>query len=191
MRLLCTGIAEEEFSSFSEATRYIVGLTKEVWLIYYKKHAGRPRIPYDDAVEEALCFGWIDSIVQKIDDERYAQSPPRKNNSKRSESNKRRRRGLLKAGKMAQAGLAKIGDGVLGVDEGPRPGAKPKEIVIPHYLKEALRANEQAWNFNNLAPSYRRQFIGWVTAAKKEETRNRRTKEAVELLTRNKKLGMK
>src|SRR5918999_6552667 len=78
---------------------------KEVWLIYYKKHTNQPRIPYDDAVEEALCFGWIDSIVQKIDEERYAQKfTPRRNSSNWSESNRRRLRGLLKAGKMTPAG---------------------------------------------------------------------------------------
>lgn len=166
---------------------------KEVWLIYYKKHTNQLRIPYDDAVEEALCFGWIDSIVQKIDNERYAQKfTPRKNNSKWSELNKRRIRNLLKAGKMTQAGLAKIGDGVLEAGERSKPESKAKELVIPEYLKEALRANEKAWeNFNNLASSYRRQYIGWITTAKKEETRNKRIREAIELLARNEKLGMK
>ena len=166
---------------------------KEVWLIYYKKHTNQLRIPYDDAVEEALCFGWIDSIVQKIDDDRYAQKfTPRKNNSKWSELNKRRIRDLVKAGKMTRAGLAKIGDGVLEAEERPKPPSKTKELVIPEYLAAALRANEKAWkNFNNLAPSYRRLYIGWITNAKREETRNKRIREAIELLARNEKLGMK
>jgi uncharacterized protein YdeI (YjbR/CyaY-like superfamily) len=166
---------------------------KEVWLIYYKRHTNQLRIPYDDAVEEALCFGWIDSIVQKIDDEKYAQKfTPRKNKSKWSELNKRRIRDLVKAGKMTGAGLAKLGDGVLEAEERSKTLSKTKEPVIPEYLEEALRANEKAWeNFNNLAPSYRRQYIGWITTAKKEETRNNRMKEAIELLARNEKLGMK
>lgn len=166
---------------------------KEVWLVYYKKHTNRPRIPYDDAVEEALCFGWIDSNVQKIDDERYAQKfTPRKNDSKWSESNKRRIRKLLKEGKVTRAGLAKIGDGVLEAEESAKSAPRTKELVMPSYLREALRADKKAWeNFNNLAPSYRRLYVGWIAAAKKEETRNRRIREAVELLARNEKLGMK
>jgi uncharacterized protein YdeI (YjbR/CyaY-like superfamily) len=166
---------------------------KEVWLIYYKKHTNQPRIPYEDAVEEALCFGWIDSIVQKIDDERYAQKfTPRKNSSKWSESNKRRIRKLLKEGKMTRAGLAKIGDGVLEAEEESKSARKIKELVIPSYLSEALRANKKAWeNFNNLAPSYRRQYVGWIANAKREETRKQRIREAIELLARNEKLGMR
>lgn len=166
---------------------------KEVWLIYYKKHTNRPRIPYDDAVEEALCFGWIDSIVQKIDDERYAQKfTPRKNSSNWSELNKRRIRKLLKEGRMTQAGRVKIGVGVLEAEERSKSERKTKELVIPSYLSEALRENKKAWeNFNNLAPSYRRQYVGWIANAKKEETRKRRIREAIELLARNEKLGMK
>src|SRR5438105_963393 len=166
---------------------------KEVWLIYYKKHTNQPRIPYEDAVEEALCFGWIDSIVQKIDDERYAQKfTPRKSSSQWSELNKRRVRKLLKEGKMTQAGLAKIGAGVLEAEERTKPARKSKELVIPSYLSEALRANKKAWeNFNNLSPSYRRQYVGWVATAKKEETRKKHIREAIKLLARNEKLGMK
>jgi len=64
---------------------------KEIWLIYYKKHTGKPRIPYDDAVEEALCFGWIDSIIKRIDEKKYAQKfSPRKQNSVWSDLNKKR-----------------------------------------------------------------------------------------------------
>ena len=166
---------------------------KEVWLVYYKKHTNQPRIPYDDAVEEALCFGWIDSIVQKIDDERYAQKfTPRRSGSKWSESNKRRVRKLLKEGKMNRAGLAKIGEGVLAAEEGAKSARKTKELVITSYLSEALRGNKKAWeNFNDLAPSYRRQYVGWIATAKKEETRKKHIREAIKLLARNEKLGMK
>jgi uncharacterized protein YdeI (YjbR/CyaY-like superfamily) len=166
---------------------------KEVWLIYYKKHTGHPRIPYDDAVEEALCFGWIDSIAKRIDDERYAQKfTPRRNITNWSEPNKRRIKKLLIEGKVARAGLAKIGDGVLESENELESGQGTKELVIPPYLSKALRANGKAWkNFNDLAPSYRRQYVGWIVAAKKEETRNKRIREAIELLSRNERLGMK
>ena len=93
---------------------------------------------------------------------------------------------------MTQAGLTKVGDGVLEAEERSKVEAKKKELVIPEYLKEAFRGNEMAWeNFNNLAPSYRRHYVGWITMAKKEETRQKRMREAVELLARNEKLGMK
>ena len=166
---------------------------KEVWLIYFKKHTNRRRIPYDDAVEEALCFGWIDSIVQRIDDERFAQKfTPRRNRSKWSELNKKRIRKLLKEGKMTRAGLEKIGDDVWEVKERSESERKSKELVIPSYLSKALRANEVAWkNFNNLAPSYRKQYVGWIVSAKKEETRKKRIREAIERLAKSEKLGLK
>src|SRR6059058_4752700 len=81
----------------------------EIWLIYYKKHTGQPRIPYNDAVEEALCYGWIDSIVQRVDDARTVQRfSPRRPKSFLSETNKERVRRLLKAKKMTRVGLEKI-----------------------------------------------------------------------------------
>src|SRR5947209_19674397 len=82
---------------------------KEVWLVYYKKHTGQPRIPYDDAVEEALCFGWIDSIVKRIDGEKFAQKfTPRQDCTRWSALNRRRVRKLIQAGRMTEAGLTKI-----------------------------------------------------------------------------------
>src|SRR5512132_3621352 len=81
----------------------------EIWLVYYKKQSGRPRIPYDHAVEEAICFGWIDSIVKRLDDERFAQKfTPRRDSTRWSALNKRRLRKLIREGRMTEAGLAKI-----------------------------------------------------------------------------------
>ncbi len=84
---------------------------KEIWLIYYKKTTGKPTISYNDAVEEALCFGWIDSIEKGIDRETFAgRFTPRKEKSNLSESNKERIKKLIKEGKMTKAGLEKIKD---------------------------------------------------------------------------------
>ena len=229
----------------------------EVWLIYYKKHTGRPRIPYDEAVEEALCFGWIDSIVKKMDDETFAQKfTPRRDYSKWSEPNKRRLRKLIREGRMTEAGLAKIDLAKLGKEAPAKRGrSKSSEVDIPRFVKQALMANPKAWenfqklspshrtgtiqsimdakkeetrgrrlqetvarlekrtgdpddipgfvkqalmanakawqNFRNLAPSYRRHYIGWITHAAKEETRERRLREAIALLEQNQKLGLK
>ena len=165
---------------------------KEVWLIYFKRHTGKSRIPYDDAVEEALCFGWIDSIVQKIDNEKFAQKfTPRKGKSKWSELNKRRARKMIKEGKMTKAGLAKIRE-AKNSGEWLKTASVKKELVIPSYIRKALATNKKALdNFNSLANSYKRNFIGWITSAKREETRRRRLMEAIRLLEQNKKLGMK
>ena len=165
----------------------------EVWLVYYKKHTGKPRIPYDDAVEEALCFGWIDSIVKRIDDETYAQKfTPRTNNSKWSDLNVRRAKKLIKDGRMTEAGLAKIDPEILRRKSKSKPRSKKDRLIVPAFIRQALMATWKAWeNFNNLAPSYRRHYIGWISDAKREETRRRRLKEAVALLARGEKLGLK
>jgi len=167
-------------------------IKKEVWLIYYKKQTGKPSIPYDDSVEEALCFGWIDSIIKKIDDEKFARKfTPRKAKSRWSEANKKRARKMIREGKMTEEGLAKIREAEKSA-EWFRTSPVRKELVIPPYMKAALAKNKKALeNFNNLAKSYKRQYVGWITSAKREETRKRRLAEAIRLLEKSQKLGMK
>lgn len=165
---------------------------KEVWLIFYKKRTGKPSIPYDDAVEEALCLGWIDSIIKRIDDEKYARKfTPRKPDSKWSELNKKRVKKMIREGQMTEVGLALI-DAAKKSGKWEQDISHPKEFAIPPEVIQAISANKKAWeNFNNLAPSYKKQYIGWITTAKKEETKERRLKEAVEILAQGKKLGLK
>lgn len=164
---------------------------REVWLVYYKKHTGRPRVPYDDAVEEALCFGWIDSVVRRLDDDSYLQKfTPRRGKSNWCESNVRRARRLIAEGRMTKAGLDAIAEGALDTEFAPKP--KSKEVEVPRFVSDALKKTPRAFeNFNALAPSYRREYVGWITQAKREETRERRLAEAARLLSENKKLGMK
>jgi uncharacterized protein YdeI (YjbR/CyaY-like superfamily) len=158
----------------------------EVWLVYYKKHTGRPRISYDEAVEEALCFGWIDSIGKRIDDERFAQKfTPRRDCTNWSVLNKRRMRKLIREGRMTEAGLAKIDLATLG--EEAQAKQSKGDLDIPRFVKQALMANAKAWeNFRNLTPSRRRAYVQLITDAKKEETRERRLREAVSLLEQSK-----
>ena len=165
---------------------------KEIWLIYYKKHTGKPSILYDDSVEEALCFGWVDSIIKRIDDEKFARKfTPRKAKSRWSEENKKRARKMIKEGKMTEAGLARIGEAKESGEWFKITPAR-KELVIPPYLKAALAKNKKALeNFSNLTESYKRQYVGWITSAKREETRKRRLAEAIRLLEKSEKLGMK
>jgi len=162
---------------------------REVWLVYYKKHTARPRIPYDDAVEEALCFGWIDSTVRRVDDDSYLRKfTPRRDKSNWCESNVKRARKLIDEGRMTKAGLDAIAEGALDRKFAP----KPKDVEVPRFVSDALKKTPRAFeNFNALAPSYRREYVGWITQAKREETRERRLAEAARLLSENKKLGMK
>jgi len=154
----------------------------EVWLIFYKKHTGRPRISYDHAVEEALCFGWIDSIVKRMDDEKFAQKfTPRRDGSRWSALNERRVRRLIREGRMTEAGLAKVDLATLGEEPRTKPGEG--DVDIPRFVEQALMANAKAWkNFRGLTPSRRRAYIRLITDAKKEETRERRLREAISLL---------
>jgi len=161
---------------------------REVWLVYYKKHTGKPTVSYNDAVEEALCFGWIDSTVKRIDEEKYAQKfTPRKKNSKWSDWNKKRIKKLLAEGTMAPAGLKAIEN----VDLTIEPKSEQKELVIPDYIIEGLASNNKAFEFfSNLSPSRKRMFVGWIDSAKKEETRQRRLLETIRLCSENKLLPM-
>ena len=164
----------------------------EVWLIFYKKHTGKPCVSYGDAVDEALCFGWIDRIVKRVDDERYLRKfTPRKRGSVWSEVTKRRVRQLIREGRMVEAGLAIVREAKES-GEWYRRRVKEKELVIPAFFEEALATNKKALeNFNELAPSYRRNMVGWVLSAKREETRKRRLAEVIVVLERGEKLGLK
>jgi uncharacterized protein YdeI (YjbR/CyaY-like superfamily) len=181
-------IDREEWGAWLEKNHDV---EKEIWLVYFKRHTGKPRIPYDDAVEEALCYGWIDTTVKRLDDKRYMQKyTPRKADSVWSEANKARARKMIKEGRMTEAGLAKIREAKQrGEWQRSRPVTLPDEI--PPDLKQALAADKKAEaNFENLAPSYRKQFIGWIASAKREETRQKRIKKTVRMAAANEKPGM-
>lgn len=164
-------------------------------MIFYKKHTGKENISYSEAVEEAICFGWIDSIVKRIDDEKYSRKfTPRINTTNWSDINKERARKMLAQGKMTDSGLKKIDvytkTGKL--DWGKPPATKNETMKVPDFIKSFLRQNEPAWkNFNKLAPSHIRNYTLWITSAKKEETKIKRLHEAAELLKEDKKPGMK
>lgn len=155
--------------------------------MFHKRHTGVTSINYDDAVEEALCFGWIDSIIRRLDDARYARKfTPRKADSKWSTANRRRYADLESRGLLAAPGLKRPPTSRSG--DAPRPPVS----VIPSYITEALKTNPRAWQyFEQLAPSYRRAYVGWIESAKREETKEKRLREVVNLLAAGKKLGLK
>ena len=166
--------------------------TDGIWLVLYKKETGRPTLEYEEAVEEALCFGWIDSIIKRIDDDKYCRKfTPRKNDSKWSSTNKKRAEKTIKEGRMTEFGLARI-------EAAKRSGSwamDPRPVIssdIPQDLSGALARNRKAKDFfEMLAPTYRKHFIGWIVTAKRPETRAKRLKESLALLAQGEKLGLK
>ena len=165
----------------------------ELWLVYYKAHTGQPSIPYEDSVEEALCFGWIDSLIKKLDEDRYARKfTPRRNGSNWSDSNLRRVRKMIEAERMTDAGMA-----VIEFDLDTKPASASKTVSRPEptlssHLLTQLKSNPEAWaNFDRLPPSHKRNYIGWIMSAKKEETQLKRLQEAMDLLAQGKRLGLK
>jgi len=163
-----------------------------IWLVFHKKGAERPLLDYEECVEEALCFGWIDSIIKRIDDNKYCRKfTPRKEDSRWSSTNKKRVEKVLREGRMTEFGLAKI-------EAAKRTGrweTDPRSVIdlrAPRDLSEALARNRKARDFfEMLAPTYQRQFIGWIVTAKKPETRARRLNETLALLQRGEKIGLK
>jgi uncharacterized protein YdeI (YjbR/CyaY-like superfamily) len=157
-----------------------------IWLIRHKRHTGVASMPYDDLINEALCFGWVDSLVKRLDDSCYAiKVTPRKPTSKWSDINRKRWKQLQAAGLLAAPGLA-------AAPTAKTYAPRPQIPELPPYFAKALKTNPKAWrNFQALAPTYRRNFVVWVHLAKRPETRERRIRESIELLSAGKKLGLK
>ena len=165
--------------------------SKGVWLTFFRKHTGAEGINYEEAVEEALCFGWIDSMIKRIDDDKYVRKfTPRSNHENWSALNIRRAKKMIKAGKMTPVGLEKFKT-VLHKKAAIKKAKRP-QVVLREYIRAALLANRPAWdNFNALAKSYQGQYIFWIDSAKKEDTRKHRLTESIELLIKNQRLGLR
>jgi len=154
---------------------------KEIWLVYFKKHSKKPRIPYNDAVEEAICFGWIDSTVKRIDEDSTAQRfTPRRKNSLFSEMNKERARRLIQSGKMTNAGLEKINEKL---DE---------KFIVPKDILKELKKDAVVWkNFKKFPLSYKRIRIGFVEDARKRPDEfNKRLRYFIKMTGKNSQFGM-
>lgn len=165
-----------------------------VWLVFPRKHSGEASICYEDAVEEALCFGWIDSTVRKLDDDRYARRfTPRKPGSVWSDLNKTRADKVISEGRMTEAGLRLVRHAKAS-GEWDRISGRERidEETPPPELLEALRGSPSAEAFFEALPrSCRKQYIIWIAVAKRPETRQRRAQEAMRLLERGERLGLK
>ena len=143
-------------------------------------------MPYEDVVCEALCFGWVDSLIKRLDDDRYAiKITPRTPTSKWSEPNRKRWKRLEAAGRLAAPGVA-------AAPTANRYAPRPRIPELPAYIAKAFQANRKAWqHFQALAPTHRRDFVVWIHMAKRPETRERRIRESVRLLAAGAKLGLK
>ncbi len=149
------------------------------WVQLYKKHMNRG-LAYADAVEEALCFGWVDGQLRRIDGRRHMlRFTPRRPNSIWARSNITRVKKLMKAKKMTAAGLKLFRTARRERNTAP-DASVPRSLSLPHDLRQALVERRIAWqHWQNRPPSARRIAIWWVRSAKKPETRRRRVRNIV------------
>jgi uncharacterized protein YdeI (YjbR/CyaY-like superfamily) len=153
---------------------------KEIWLVYPKKATGKPRIEYNDAVEEALCFGWIDSIIKTLDDERTVQRfSPRKPKSSYSQANIERLRNLVAKKKVIKEVTETLGD------------ILEEEFIFPPDIMKAIQANKEAWkNHQKFSDSYKRIRIAFIDGARKRpEEFKKRLRYFIEMTEKNKIIG--
>lgn len=163
----------------------------DVWLIFYKKETGRLSVSYSDALDEALCYGWVDSLIKKIDKEKYARKfTPRKLESKWSDINKEKAETLIAAKRMTRWGMAKIKAArENGIWDKP---ARPEiSLEIPEELQAALGSEPEAKAFfDTLARSNKRRYIAWIVTAKRPETKANRIEKSIKLLKEKQNLGL-
>jgi uncharacterized protein YdeI (YjbR/CyaY-like superfamily) len=153
---------------------------KDIWLVYYKKETGKPRIEYNAAVEEALCFGWIDSTVKSLDKERTAQRfSPRKPKSQYSPANKERLRNLLKQHKVIKEVRETLGE------------ISEEKFEIPEDILKEIKANQEAWkHFQKFSEAYKRIRIGFIEGARKRpEEFKKRLRYFIKMTEKNKQYG--
>jgi uncharacterized protein YdeI (YjbR/CyaY-like superfamily) len=153
---------------------------REIWLVYYKKATGKPRIEYNDAVEQALCFGWIDSNVKKLDEERSAQRfSPRKPKSGYSQANIERLRYLVAQGMVVDEVLESLGD------------VLEQKFVFPPDILDAIQADEKAWeNYQTFSEPYKRIRVAFIDGARKRpEEFQKRLNYFIKMTRENKLIG--
>jgi uncharacterized protein YdeI (YjbR/CyaY-like superfamily) len=163
-------------------------MTRELWVGFYRKSSGRPSITWQESVDEALCFGWIDGIRKRVDEISYKiRFTPRRRGSIWSAINTQRARELAKQKRMQPAGLkafvARIGykSGIYSYEQ------RPQELVDPY--ARMLKKNKVAWDFFQAQPpSYRKMMSWWIVCAKKEETRLQRIAKLIAASAKRKRL---
>lgn len=167
-----------------------------IWMLYFKKHTKKPSVDYSDALDEALCYGWIDSIVKRVDDEQYVRKfTPRKNIKNWSEVNKVKVMRLIQQERMTLFGLQKIESykktGKIKWDDNKVEIDYGNIKNTPKFLTDYLKMTPSAYPlFQKLAPSYRKEYTRWVLSAKRDETRSKRLNSLIEKILSNCKPGI-
>ena len=162
----------------------------EVWLIYRKTGSDCPWIGYEESIEEALCFGWVDSLIKNIDDQTHARKfTPRKPGSHWSDLNIARAKRMIAQGRMTGKGL-RLFEEILDQSRPAGPSRKEQQEVWRGELMDRL-SPETLTCYTALPPSLQRQYAGWVMSAKREETRQKRIEELNDTLRRGERLGLK
>ncbi len=154
---------------------------RQAWLLHYKKKTATLSLTYEEAVEEALCFGWVDGLLRSIDSETYVlRYTPRQPRSIWSEINKGRAERLVRQGRMTKAGFEKIAEAKA---NGEWEAASIREDVnsIPAELVRALKKNKVWGSFQSWTASRKKQYLYWLNSAKKPETRHKRLLAIVEM----------
>ncbi len=154
--------------------------TSELWVGFLKKATGKPSVTYPEALDEALCFGWIDGVRKSIDAERYMiRFTPRKKDSYWSAVNTKRAAELKKRGRMAPAGLAAFE--ARDAERTRKYSFEREAAVFPPELERKFKGNKRAWMFfQTLPPGVRRVATHWVVSAARDETRQRRLAQLIE-----------
>ena len=159
----------------------------KVSLVVNKKHTGKPSLSHREAMEEAICFGWIDTTIKRLDDNRFIRNFSRRNSKSRwSQNTQGYARELIRENRMAKAGMEAY---LAGLKIPTHDHNVPKNPEVPLELKNALEKDNTAKkNFYSFAPSYRRMYLVWLHSAKRKETRDKRIKEIVSRAKNNRKL---
>lgn len=160
----------------------------EVWLIFNKRHTGQASVAYTDALDEALCFGWVDSLIKRLDEARYARKfTPRKPDSRWSAINRKRYAELKASGRLHPAGAKRAP-----TDRWSKVPRVSLPATVQASIQNALEKHPKAWaHFDRLSPRERRRYVMWIHLAKQEATKARRLQEAIRLLSAGQKLGLK
>ena len=167
--------------------------SKEIWLIYYKKESGNPRIGYNEAVEEALCYGWIDGIVKVLDKDRTVQRfSPRRKISKLSELNKERIRKLIKEGKMTPAGMESIKQHLQVNKSNELSLPELSDYKMPEDIIRILKEDKVVWgNFQSFSNRYKIIRVAWIDAVRDYPTEfAKRLNYFLKMTSKNKMYGL-
>lgn len=164
-------------------------IAKGIWFVYYKKHTGKPSVSYIESVEEALCFGWIDSTKKRLDNERYVHKfTPRKEKSNWSETNKKLVKKLIENKKMTEAGMKKV---IAAKQNGEWDKEEPdiNNFSFSADILTVFKSNKIAYdNFNSLTNKQKAQYPAWIMSAKKKETQMNRLNKLIRELEKGNKL---